>query len=143
MKKNVNGNFLGSGWAFPISIDNTGNVDKSIFEKSIEDSIRIILGTSKGERVMRPDFGCDVNELVFAPNNSTTHSLICYHIEEALVKWEPRIILEKVEAIPNELDETRIDIFIHYKVRSINSAFNTVYPFYLERGESDTKSQFR
>lgn len=143
MLKKSSGNFLGTGLGFPLKINETGNLNISYFEKSITESIRIILGTSKGERVMRPDFGCEINELVFAPNNSSTHSLICHYIEEALVKWEPRIILEKVEALSNKDDDTKIDIYIEYKNRSVNTAFNMVYPFYLERGESDTKSQFR
>ena len=91
---------------------------------------------------MRPDFGCDINELVFAPNNSSTHNLIIHYIEEALIKWEPRIILKKVNAVPCVDDDAKIDISIDYINRSVNSAFNMVYPFYLERGESDTKSQF-
>jgi hypothetical protein len=137
-----NGSFLGAGWAFPVAIDETGSLKISYFEKSIEESIRIILSTSKGERVMRPDFGCEVGEMVFAPNNSATHNLICHYIEEALIKWEPRIILDKVEAIADEDDEARININIEYKVRSVNTYFNMVYPFYLERGENDTQSQF-
>lgn len=140
MKK---GSFLGQGWAFPFAVNQSGNVEMSYYEKSISESIRIILSTSKGERVMRPDFGCEINEMVFAPNNSTTQNLICHYIEEALIKWEPRIILEKVEAYPDEDDEARINISIQYKVRSVNTYFNMVYPFYLERGESDTQSQFR
>lgn len=140
MKK---GSFLGAGWSFPFGIDQSGNIELSYFEKSIDESIRIILNTSKGERVMRPDFGCEINEMVFAPNNPTTHNLICHYIEEALIKWEPRIILEKVEAGPDPDDEARININIEYKVRSVNTYFNMVYPFYLERGESDTQSQFR
>jgi uncharacterized protein len=142
MKKIRDGSFLGVGWAFPVKIDDLGSIEKSFYEKSIGESIRIIIGTSKGERLMRPDFGCNINELVFAPNNSNTKSLICYYIEEALVKWEPRIILEKVEAETNEFDEARIDITVSYKVREVNTYFNQVYPFYLERGESDTQSQF-
>jgi uncharacterized protein len=135
------GNFLGTGWAFPINFDQYGNIKNSSFEKSLIESINIILGTSKGERVMRPDFGCEINDLVFSPNNASTHNLICYYIEEALIKWEPRIILEKVEAFTDEYDEAKVNIHIEYKVRSVNTAFNLVYPFYLERGESDTKSQ--
>jgi len=139
----MSGSFLGVGWSFPLLINSRGNVDFAYYHDSIKQSIQIILGTSKGERIMRPDFGCEINELVFAPNNSNTHSLLAYYIEEALIKWEPRIILEKVEALPNEFDEARIDIEISYKVREINTYFNQVYPFYLERGESDTQSQFR
>ena len=142
MLKKSFGNFLGAGWAFPLKINEAGNIKIVYFEKSIAESIRIILGTSKGERIMRPDFGCEINDLVFAPNNSNTQSLICHYIEEALIKWEPRIILEKVEALPDKDDDAKINIFIEYKNRSVNTAFNMVYPFYLERGESDTKSQF-
>ncbi|MCL1864387.1 MAG: GPW/gp25 family protein [Spirochaetes bacterium] len=139
----MSGGFLGVGWNFPVQTNGSGNVDFAYYHDSIKQSIQIILGTSKGERIMRPDFGCEINELVFAPNNSNTCSLLAYYIEEALVKWEPRIILEKVEAYPNQLEEARIDIEISYKVREINTYFNQVYPFYLERGESDTQSQFR
>ena len=142
MQKNLNGNFLGSGWSFPIKINQSGNLDMSYMEKSVYESIRIILETSKGERVMRPDFGCEINDLVFSPNNTATHNLICFYIEEAITKWEPRVILNKVEAVSNEYDEAKIDIYIEYTIRSVNTAFNMVYPFYLERGESDTQSQF-
>jgi len=134
-------NFLGSGVTFPFKLDDFGNISFSYYEKSLSESIDIILRTSKGERVMRPDFGCEINDMVFAPNNSNTRSLICHYIEEALIRWEPRIVLEKVEAFPSSDNEARIDIVINYKVRSINSAFNKVYPFYLERGESDTNAQ--
>jgi len=137
-----NGSFLGVGLSFPFSINQSGNISMSYFEKSVSESIHVILSTSKGERIMRPDFGCEINEMVFAPNNSATQNLICHYIEEALIKWEPRVILEKVEAFPDEDDEARINISIEYKVRSVNTYFNMVYPFYLERGENDTQSQF-
>jgi phage baseplate assembly protein W len=139
MKK---GSFLGAGWAFPVAVNEYGNISLSYFEKSIAESVRIILSTSKGERVMRPDFGCEINELVFAPNNATTHNLLCHYVEEALVKWEPRIIVEKVEAYADEEDEARINIHLEYQIRAVNTYFNMVYPFYLERRESDTQSQF-
>lgn len=137
-----NGSFLGVGWSFPIRIAQNGNWEMAYFEKSIAESIRIILGTSLGERVMRPDFGCRISELVFAPNNARTHNLLCHYIEEALIQWEPRIILEKVEANPDEDDDARISINIEYKIRAVNTFFNMVYPFYLERGENDSQSQF-
>lgn len=135
-------NFLGSGFSFPFDIDDSGKIAVSRHDKSISESIRTILGTTKGERLMRPEFGCEVNELVFSPNNSRTRTLISHYIENALVKWEPRIILETVDALIDSNDETRINVAIRYKVRSINTYFNMVYPFYLERGELDTQSQF-
>ena len=84
----MNRNILGKGWAFPIGNDVRGGIAYSSYEKSVEESIRIILGTTPGERIMRPDFGCKINEMVFAPNSSRTISLAVRYIEEAIIKWE-------------------------------------------------------
>ncbi|WP_020614521.1 GPW/gp25 family protein [Sediminispirochaeta bajacaliforniensis] len=137
-----NKNFLGTGIAFPFSVGDNGQILTVSNERSVENSIRIILGTTKGERLMRPDFGCDLNNLVFSPNGARTYALAQHYIEEALHRWEHRIVLEEVLVAPDADDETRINISIQYKIRSINTYFNLVYPFYLERGESDTQSQF-
>ncbi|MDC7220316.1 MAG: GPW/gp25 family protein [Spirochaetales bacterium] len=134
--------FLGTGFALDFGTDSRGNINLTGGKRSVEESIRIILGTSRGERVMRPDFGCDLNSLVFAPNNSRTRALAQYYVEEALSKWEHRIILQGVKVHPDEEDETRFHIEIDYLLRSVNTYFNMVYPFYLERGEIDTQSQF-
>ena len=83
----MNRNILGKGWAFPIGNDVRGGIAYSSYEKSVEESIRIILGTTPGERIMRPDFGCKINEMVFAPNSSRTISLAVRYIEEAIIKW--------------------------------------------------------
>lgn len=136
-----NGSFLGKGWSFPFAIDSSGSVKKSNFEKSVNESIEIILSTTKGERVMKPDFGCEINEMVFAPNSGATRNMVCYYIEQSLVKWEPRIILDSVSAEESEDDETKLNISINYRIRSINTYFNMVYPYFLERGERDTQSQ--
>lgn len=133
---------LGRGISFPPRLDVRGALELSDDERSIQESIKIILGTTPGERVMRPDFGCLVNDLVFAPNNARTMHMACHHIEQALIRWEHRIILKEVKAEPDPDDESRINISIGYEVRSVNTYFNMVYPFYLERGEIDTQSQF-
>jgi phage baseplate assembly protein W len=135
--------FLGKGFSLDFMPDQVGSLKMSSGNASVEESIRIILGTTKGERVMRPDFGCNLNSLVFAPNNSRTRALAQYYVEEALLKWEHRIILQKVTATCDPDDETRFHIGIDYLLRSVNTYFNMVYPFYLERGEIDTQSQFR
>lgn len=135
-------NILGSGWAFPVRTDVQGNIASSSYEKSVEESIRIILGTTPGERVMRPDFGCKINDIVFAPDSSKTVSLAEHYIEEALVKWEPRIILKSVSGLQDEDNPGLINIHIDYEIRSVNTFFNMVYPFYLERGERDSNNQF-
>jgi phage baseplate assembly protein W len=125
--------FLGSGWKFPISIKD-GKIISSGGYDSIRESIMIILGTAKGERVMRPDFGCGINELVFAPNNTSTATLITFYIKEALLKWEPRIELLNVNAEPDETEPNQLIITIDYMVKTTNTKDNLVYPFYLERG---------
>ncbi|MGB8217831.1 MAG: GPW/gp25 family protein [Candidatus Methanoperedens sp.] len=133
MAQSTGADFLGSGWKFPVSIKN-GNIISSGGNDSIKESILIILGTAKGERVMRPDFGCGINELVFAPNNTSTSTLITFYIKEALLKWEPRIELLNVNAEPDETEPNMLIISIDYMVKTTNTKANLVYPFYLERG---------
>jgi hypothetical protein len=127
--------FLGKGWKYPIAIEKeTGYVRISFSEgeQSIHESILIILGTAKGERVMRPDFGCGMNELVFAPNNTSTSTMVALNVKEALLKWEPRIEVLNVSAAPDEEEGNRLNIDIEYRVKSSNTKRNLVYPFYLE-----------
>lgn len=133
--------FLGTGWAFPPTVDDDGTVEMSQYEQNIKESIRIILGTAKGERQMRPDFGCGIHELVFARNDHATAGMAQYHVEQALIRWEPRIELIKVEASPGiEIADgsltasDRLMISIDYRVIATNSIFNLVYPFYLTEG---------
>lgn len=126
--------FLGKGWKHPVSIQD-GKISLSEGEDSIRESILIILGTEKGERVMRPDFGCDLHKLVFAPNNTSTATRAIHYVEEALKKWEPRIKLNKVDADPDDEDPGRMIITIEYVVITTNTKYNLVYPFYLEAGK--------
>lgn len=130
----MDADFLGRGWKFPLVIKNE-KIMSSQDEDSIKESIMIILGTAKGERVMRPDFGCGINELVFAPINTSTVTLIDFYIREALVKWEPRIEVLNINVIPDGDDaKNKLLINIDYKVNSTNTKNNLVYPFYLEKG---------
>lgn len=104
------------------------------YEESIRQSIRIILSTAKGERVMRPDFGCGIHELVFAPNSAATRGMAESHVSKALLLWEPRIEVLEVRARAAGAQEEELEICIAYRVLSSDSRFNLVYPFYLERG---------
>ncbi len=124
--------FLGRGWKYPVSIDG-GKIAFSQGEESIRESIKIILGTAKGERIMRPDFGCNINELAFSPNNTQTATMIEFHIKEALMKWEQRIEVLDVNAYPDQAETNRINIDIDYMIKTTNTKSNLVYPFYLER----------
>ena len=125
--------FLGSGWAYPVK-QKESQFLKSEHEQGIAESIQIILSTAKGERIMRPDFGCGIHDLVFAQNNMGTAGLAQFYVEDALVRWEPRIDLEEIQVNPDSSDPARLLISIRYRVRKTDSEFNLVYPFYLTRG---------
>lgn len=103
----------------------------SEYEEDIKEAIRIILSTSKGERVMRPDFGCGIYEFVFASLNTATLGMIETSVREALTLWEPRIDLVNVSVSEAEAEEGKLLISIDYRVRTTNNEFNLVYPFYL------------
>ena len=123
--------FLGKGWQFPLATQD-GEIALARYEESIQDSIWLILSTAKGERVMRPDFGCGIYDLIFEPNNAGTAGRIEIDVREALLKWESRISVEDVQILPGDSAELVL-IHINYKIRTTNSRFNLVYPFYLER----------
>ena len=123
--------FLGTGWAFPVSVEN-GEVLMSSGNKNISESIRIILGTPVGERVMLPAFGSRLNELVFAPNSPATHSLADFYVREALQLWEPRIEVAEVSTVVDPDQPNVLLITVNYVVRETNVPENLVYPFYLE-----------
>ena len=103
-------------------------------EEDVRQSIRIILGTNLGERI-RMDFGSSIKAFVFEPISTTTLTLLRARVEEALVRWEPRISVERVEAALPDRSAGRVDISIDYRVRETNTFYNLVYPFYLEEGE--------
>ena len=123
--------FLGNGVKFPFSTKD-GAIATSGGEELIRESVILILGTSKGERVMRPDFGCGINDLVFAPNNTSTATLIAFYVKEALLKWEPRIEVNEVQSYPDRNEPEKLNINITYTVKTTNTKKNLVYPFYLE-----------
>lgn len=129
--------FLGIGWRFPVGVvvdDGRTSVAVSEYEDSIRDAIRIILGTAKGERMMRPDFGCGIHELVFAVNDSGTQALVAFEVREALLRWEPRIEVLQVQVTDGGRSGEHLVISIDYRVRTTDNRFNLVYPFYLDRG---------
>ncbi|MGH9674208.1 MAG: GPW/gp25 family protein [Bryobacteraceae bacterium] len=127
--------FLGAGWQFPVepAPDRGGRVATLDEEALIDQSIRIILATNPGERVMRPTFGAGLRAFVFEPMSAATLAALRRRVEEALIDWEPRIEVRSVTvtALPNL---GRVDIDCAYRVRSTNAHRNLVYPFYLEEG---------
>ena len=134
MVTDSNRDSLGAGWSFPLHIDGRGGISMSQHDNDIEESIRIILGTAKGERRMRPNFGCDIHRLIFAPNNATTWGLAAHYVDEALGWWEPRIEVTDIDPHPDPEDTSRLLIDIQYVIKATNDARNIVYPFYLLPG---------
>lgn len=132
--------FLGSGWQFPVNTDGRGDIELSVGVKDIEEAIRLILDTAKGERVMRPEFGCGIHDYVFATVDQSTLTLIKTSVNDALREWEPRIEVQSVEISTAEIDLGKLLIRIDYRVIDTNNEFNLVYPFYLEEGGDARKS---
>lgn len=130
----MNKDFLGKGWKFPVRADVHGKVSMSEYKDDIEEAIRIILGTAKGERLMRPDFGCGIHEYVFSSINPANLLRIENTVREALKLWEPRIDVLNVKSDSQLADEGKLLINIEYRIRSNNTKFNLVYPFFLKEG---------
>ena len=127
--------FLGRGWSFPPTFNrNLPGVEMLEQEADIYSSLEILLTTAPGERVMQPEYGCDMEELIFENVDTTTKTLVADKIENAILYFEPRIDVEKVN-----LDDSRewegVMLFeIVYRVRTTNSRFNFVFPFYKTEG---------
>ncbi len=127
--------FLGSGWKFPPRLDSRGQIELVHEEQDVEEAIRMILMTRKGERPMRPEFGCEIHDLVFAPNDPSTVGLARRYVEEALGMWEPRIDVLDVRSVTNGQQESAIILDIRYQIIATNSERNLVFPFYTIPGE--------
>jgi len=128
--------FLGQGWAFPVALGADGDVALVGAEEDIRQSVRLILETQPGERVMRPDFGAGLQEFVFDPINAGTLAVIRHRVEEALVTWEPRIDVTGVDVSPQDAAAGRLLIRIDFRVRATNTFYNLVYPFYVREARA-------
>jgi len=127
--------FLGVGWKFPVGVDNSGKIAMSKYEEDVREAIWVILSTAKGERIMHPDYGCGIHDMVFHTINTATLSLVQMTVREALTLNEPRIEILNVNVSPDEARAGKLLINIDYLVRSTNNQFNMVFPFYLHERE--------
>ncbi len=127
--------FLGAGIAFPLGVNADGHLAMHSLDDQVRQSIFLILQTGKGERVMRPDFGAGLQAQVFDSITPTTITLVQHRVEEALIRFEPRIEVLKVEVNSDQKESGVLLINISYRVRRTDISFNLVYPFYIERGE--------
>lgn len=123
--------YIGQGLAFPLQIGPRGTIALATGERDIEQAIRIVLGTMIGERVMRPEFGCRIHELVFAPHNAATEGLAVLYVKQALNRWEPRIDVVAVEVESDAVNEGALLLQIKYRVKDTHNERSIVYPFYL------------
>jgi uncharacterized protein len=123
--------FVGRGIAYPMRVSASGGIALSSRDEEIAESMRLILGTSPGERPMRPDFGCPVHEHVFAPADATTTGLIAFEVRNSLTMWEPRIDVLDVTVRRDESQPTLLYIDVTYQVPETNDPRNLVFPFYV------------
>ena len=127
--------FLGRGWAMPVELDPMTGVVKSVeYEEDIRQSIMIILETAPGERVMRPNFGCGIHDLVFTAVDSTTIQLIRSSVEDALIRCEARVDVLNVNVDESATSEGKLLVELEYRVRKTNQTGNLVFPFYFREG---------
>lgn len=131
-----NRSFLGAGIGFPVDVGPDGGLRLAAGEASITQSIWLILSTAPGERVMHSEFGCGIQNLVFAPNTSVLHAQVAHHVQEALLRFEPRIdVLDVRVSSAGDLNNLLL-IAVDYRVRENNAINNLVYPFYITEGLS-------
>jgi phage baseplate assembly protein W len=123
--------FIGAGWAFPLRTNAAGGIALVTREREIEESIRLILGTSYGERPMRPEFGCGIHDEIFGLADASTFGRIADDVRRSLRRWEPRIDVRDVDVTPDPQDQSTLYIDIRYTIGSANDPRNLVFPFYV------------
>jgi len=127
--------FIGSGWSFPPEFNQqSGTVKMTSDEADIEASLRIMLGTSQGERFFRPKYGLNLQEMLFEPLNTTNRTLLIDRIKINILIYEPRIKLEALEIDTRFLTEGKVQVLLEYTIRASNSRFNLVYPYFINDG---------
>lgn len=125
---------IGQGWKFPIRVNGRGGLNWSAGEDNIREAIWIILTTPKRSRILQPDFGCGLQDFLFAPNSANTRAQIEAEVSRSLTRWEPRVDVTRVKAANSPDEDTMLLIGIETFVRTNNAALNLVYPFYLTEG---------
>lgn len=124
---------IGKGIGFPVRVGSHGGFAMVSETDEIDEAITLIIGTSPGERRMRPQFGCRIQELVFAPLNSETVGSAIRYVEEALGLWEPRIDVDSIEVDLDQAsqDAAQLHIIVNYTVKRTKDERTLVYPFYV------------
>lgn len=131
--------FIGRGITFPMRVDQSGSIAMGNGADDIDANLKVVLITAPGERVMRPQFGCRIWDLVFEPINANTLGLMSEAVKDAVSQWEPRVDLVDVDVVPDPAEPGRVRIELRYRVKATNDVRNLVHPFYVipREGEED------
>lgn len=122
--------FIGRGLSWPMGVDHTGSLRLTQGAQDLDRSIHIVLLTAPGERLMRPQFGCRIWDLLFEPVTPNLLGLMAQAVRDALAQWEPRVEVEDVACAP-DVDPSLVRIHVTYRVRTTNDRRNLVHPFYV------------
>ena len=123
--------FVGRGFFWPMEVDHTGSIRLTDGAADIDAAMAVVLATAPGERVMRPEFGCRIWDLLFEPVTANLLGLMAQAVRDALTQWEPRVIVETVDTVPDREDSAVVSIRVGYRVKATNDRRNLVYPFYV------------
>lgn len=122
---------IGRRLAFPPHLGDRNRLALIDDDAAIRQSIYIIINTVPGERVMRPEFGCEIHALIFWPANYQTAALAERYVREALARWEPRIILRQVDVTPGATEYGELFINLSYEIKGQHDPRSLVFPYYL------------
>ncbi|HEY2984676.1 MAG TPA: GPW/gp25 family protein [Jatrophihabitantaceae bacterium] len=122
--------FLGRGWAYPLRLEASGGFALADGEDDISEAIRLILGTARGERPMRPEYGCGIHDLVFDTVDAGLAGRVAADVRASVTRWEPRIEVTEVSAAPDPVDAHVLRITVGYRIKATNDRRNLVFPFY-------------
>jgi phage baseplate assembly protein W len=123
--------FVGRGFFWPMQVDHTGSIRLTDGASDIDAAMAVVLATAPGERVMRPDFGCRIWDLLFEPVTANLIGLMAQAVREALAQWEPRVEVDRVDPVPDPADSALISITVAYRIKATNDRRNLVFPFYV------------
>ena len=130
--------FIGRGFAWPMGVDHTGSIRLTGGAEDLDASLRVILVTAPGERLMRPQFGCRIWDLLFEPVTPELMGMIAFHVRNAVAQWEPRVEVDTVDAQQDPKDASLVRIAIGYRVKATNDRRNLVHPFYVIPREEES-----
>lgn len=134
--ENIENKFLGVGWKFPPSFSQYTQTAELVKDaENVHNSLEVLLSTLPGERIMQPLYGCSLQDFLFEPMTTALVTRMTDRIERAIITFEPRVRVLRVAIDNLVFEEGKVDIHVHYEIKTTNSRYNLVYPFYIEEGK--------